>query len=126
MKAFVVPCLATGLAFALVACGGGEKPAAAPPATQAPAAQAAPPATAAAAGEFGVPECDSFFTKYFACIDANVPEAGRAMARQAAEQTKTSLQQAAKAQGGPEALKAACTQAEESAKKSMAPYDCAW
>jgi hypothetical protein len=124
MRAFVLPSLAAGLALALVACGGGGDKAA--PAAQAPATQAAPPAAAASAGDFGVPECDSFFTKYFACIDANVPEAGRAMARQAAEQTKTSLQQAAKVQGGADALKTACSQAEETAKKSMAAYNCEW
>jgi hypothetical protein len=121
--------LLAAFAGATVACGGGggesaPPPTTAPPAAEAPAASQAE--SAAAAASFGVAECDDFFEKYFACIDANVPEAARAATRQAAEATRASLQQAAEQQGGAEHLAAACTTAGESAKQSMAAFNCDW
>jgi hypothetical protein len=126
--------LLAALAFVPVACGGGGggDAAAPPPTTAAPApaadADVSAEATAADASEggFGVPECDEYFTKYFACIDANVPEAARAAARQAAEATRASLQQAAEQPGGAEHLATACTTAQEQAEQAMAAYNCAW
>jgi hypothetical protein len=117
-----------------VACGGGGGgESAAPPSTAAPAPAAEAPAEAASEsaegaateGGFGVAECDEFFETYFACIDANVPEEGRAAVKQAAEMTRTSLQQSAQA-GGEDALKTACTAAADAAKQSMAAYNCDW
>jgi hypothetical protein len=135
------------LALAPMACGGGGSESAAPPADESEsavepgAAEEAAEATEGvgdadeamdaegevpASGDFGVAACDAFFTKYFACIDANVPEAGRDAARMAAEQTKQGLKRAAEAQGGAEALNDACLQAQETAEQAMAAYDCEW
>jgi hypothetical protein len=115
----------------LVGCGGGDKPAAAPPSTApaaSPAAAAAPPAATAAAGtaEFGVPECDEYFTKYLACIDSKVPESARAMVRQGLDQTKASWKQAASTPQGKQGLAMGCKQATEAAKQAMAAYGCTW
>jgi len=134
------------LALAPMACGGGGSESAPPPADESAAgsepaeeasameaegAEGAEEAMEAegdapASGDFGVEACDAFFTKYFACIDANIPEAGRDAARMAAEQTKHSLQQAAEAEGGAEALTDACLQAQETAEQAMSAYNCEW
>jgi len=129
-----LPFLALIPALAIAtACGGGSQ-SAAPPATTAPAAAAAPAddagaeaSDAAVEGSFGVAECDQFFEKYFACIDANVPEQGRAAVRQSAEATRQALQQSAQhGAAAQDALKMGCTQAEAAARQSMAAYHCDW
>jgi hypothetical protein len=122
-------------AAALVACSGGEKPAAAPPAAGggapaagAPAADsgaAASGADSVQAGDFGVPECDDYMKKYMACID-KMPEAARAASKQALEQTKSAWQQSASTAEGKAALASGCTQASEAAKAGMQAYGCAW
>jgi hypothetical protein len=122
------------LAFALVVCGaaagcgGGSSEKAAAPATSTAAAPAAKAATPAASGaaEFGVPECDDYLKKYLACIDSKVPESGRAMARQAVEQTKASWKQAASTPQGKDGLAMGCKAATDAAKQSMAAYGCTW
>lgn len=48
-------------------------------------------ATATAAAEAtGIPECDTYLTKVMACIDGKVPEAARAQAKKAIEDSKSS------------------------------------
>ena len=79
----------------------------------------------AASGEFGVPECDRFASKYLACLD-KVPEGGRALARQAFEQTIEHWRLVA---GNPErraGLAAACAQQEKATRAAMSRYDCDW
>ncbi len=79
----------------------------------------------AVAGEFGVPECDRFASKYLACLD-KVPEGGRALARQAFEQTIEHWRLVA---GNPErraSLAAACAQQEKATRAAMSRYDCDW
>ena len=114
--------VALAAAFGVVACGGGSssdtKPASTAPATVAPAA--------VAAGDFGVPECDEYFTKYFACIDTKVPESARAMVRQSLDQTKAQWKQAASTPEGRAGLAMGCTQATESAKMAMQAYGCSF
>jgi hypothetical protein len=78
------------------------------------------------AGQFGVPECDSYMQKYLACIDSKVPEAARAQLRQTLEQSKAAWEQAASTAEGRAALASACTQAEAAAKQGMQAYGCAW
>jgi hypothetical protein len=105
----------------LAACSAGPKQAASE-------SKAAPgsAAVAVSAGDFGVPECDSFMKKYIACIDSKVPDAARGPFRQAMEQQKTALQQAASTPQGKAALAEACTRAEATAKQSMSAYSCQW
>ena len=105
-----------------IGCSGEKKPAASPPADAAP--TGSEPADAAT-GEFGVPECDRFATKYLACLD-KVPEGGRALARQAFEQTIEHWRLVA---GNPErraSLAAACIQQEKATRAAMSRYDCDW
>lgn len=130
MKTSLHSLLSIGVVVLGLAACGGEPPAEPPATTQAaPTTQAAAPAEVEApseTGEFGVEECDDFFTKYFACIDSSVPDEARAAVQQAAEQTKTQLQQAAGQPNGKEGLAMACTQAEEAAKQALQAYGCDW
>jgi len=116
---------AAGVAMTM-ACGGGEKTP--PPATTAttPAAAAGGTSVAVAAGDFGVPECDSYMQKYVSCIESKVPEAGRAMLKQGLDQTKAAWKQAAATPAGKAGLAQACTQAAAAAKQAMGAYGCAW
>lgn len=97
-------------------------PAATAPAETAPAAEAAP---AEVAG-FGVPECDSYLQKMMECIDSKVPEAAREQFKTSLEASRSAWQQAASTPEGKAGLAAACTQATEAAKASMAAYGCAF
>ncbi|HLJ56872.1 MAG TPA: hypothetical protein VKT77_17665 [Chthonomonadaceae bacterium] len=117
---------AFAVCLAASGCGGGgadKAPQATSSAAKAPAAAAAAPASSGAA-EFGVPECDDYIKKYVACIDSRVPENGRAMVRQALEQTKASWKQAASTPQGKDGLAMGCTAATNAAKTSMAAYGC--
>lgn len=105
-----------------VACGEAPPPAKSATAPAAPPAAAAP--AAAATSEFGVPECDSYMTKYLACIDSKVPEAARAQVRQGLEQTKAAWKQAAQTPQGKQSLAMACKQASDGAKMAMTAYGC--
>ena len=81
---------------------------------------------AVAEGDFGVPECDNYMRKYLACIDSKVPETARPMLKQALDQSKAAWKQAASTPAGKAGLAAGCTQAEATAKQSMAAYGCEW
>jgi hypothetical protein len=114
------------LAAATFACGGGDQ-AQAPPGTAAAApATTAAAATTGSAGEFGVPECDSYMQKYRACLDKNVPANMRGTYQTALDQTSASWRQAAATPQGKAALADGCRQAEAMAKQSMAAYNCTW
>jgi hypothetical protein len=104
------------------ACGGAPEKTA-PPASS-PASAPAAAAPAAGAAEFGVPECDEYLSKYLACIDSKVPEAGRAMARQALDQTKAQWKQAASTPAGKAGLATGCKAAMDAAKTAMSAYGC--
>jgi hypothetical protein len=121
---------AVGLA---VGCGGGgtsttttSQPAAPP------AKEAAPPAKTdagapVATGDFGVPECDAYFRKYLACLDSpKVPEATRAQAKAALDQSKAAWKMAAATPQGKATLATTCTQALDMSKKSMSAFGCQW
>ena len=109
-------------------CGGGDKPAAQPPATQAPATVAARPATLPmmTGGDFGVAECDNYMKKYMACVDSKVPESARAMMRQNLDQTKVAWRQAASTVQGRASLASACTQMDAQSGPAMKAYGCTW
>jgi hypothetical protein len=117
-----IAAVATLSAVLVVGCSGGDK---APPPVPADSASAAGGPADAATGEFGVPECDRFASKYLACLD-KVPEGGRALARQAFEQTIEHWRLVA---GNPErraSLAAACVQQEKATRAAMSRYDCDW
>lgn len=121
------------LAFAtvaLVACGGASQSTTTPPkAADKPAATTttttAPVATVAK-GDFGVPECDEYMSKYLACIDGKVPEAQRAMLRQSLDQAKAAWKQAAATPEGRQGLATGCKAATDAAKQAMQAYGCSW
>lgn len=114
------------LALGLAACGGTKQESA--PAKPASTTQQAAPATTttAAVSDFGVPECDEYMTKYLACIDSKVPEAGRAMVRQQLEATKAQWKQAASTPEGKAGLAMGCKAATDAAKQAMSAYGCTW
>ena len=120
--------LAAAATLALVACKPADKPAdAAAPATEAaaPAMEATAPATDATAAATvnagtGVPECDTYLEKVYACISDKVPEAQRDMMKQAIEQSKTSWS----AVTDKTALAAQCKTAMEQAKASYGAMGC--
>jgi hypothetical protein len=99
-------------------------PVATAPAAEAPAAEAA--AAPAEVAGFGVAECDAYFQKMMECIDSKVPEAGREQFKTSLEASRSAWQQAASTPEGKAGLAAACTQATEVAKTSMAAYGCAF
>ena len=117
----------TALILAVVAvagCGGGRP---SPPADGA-GASAEDTAAAAAAipgGAFGVPECDRFAVRYMACLE-KVPEGGRALARQAFDQTIEHWRLVADKPERRAGLAAACAQQEKATKAAMERYDCDW
>lgn len=112
----------------LLACGGASqsttstsKPADKPAATT----TSAPTATVAK-GDFGVPECDEYMSKYMACIDSKVPEAQRGMLRQSLDQAKAAWKQAAATPEGRQGLATGCKAATDAAKQAMQAYGCSW
>jgi len=115
--------LVAGVASAACSGGGSEK---APPSSAAAQAPATAAAARAGTAEFGVPECDEYISKYLACIDSKVPEAGRAMARQALDQTKAQWKQAASTPAGKSGLATGCKAATDAARTSMAAYGCSF
>ena len=72
----------------------------------------------------GVPECDDYLSKYQACVDSKVPESARATFKQSLDQTRAAWRSAITTPGGKNGLAAACTQARDAAKTSMAAYGC--
>jgi hypothetical protein len=147
MNVTVKRTLASFLALAALACGGA--PQASPPATTAsapaaaapestvpaagapapPVAAAAPPITGSALGAdntFGVPECDDYFRKYYACVETKVPEATRAAIRQGIDQTRSQWVQIASTPAGRASLADACTRATVAARQAVAAWGCSW
>ena len=130
--------LAAAAALALAACKPADKPADAvePAVEAAPADAAATPADAAAApadaaaapaaagdtvtAGTGVPECDTYLEKVYACIADKVPEAQRDMMKQGIEQSKSSWA----AVTDKAALAAQCKTAMDQAKASFGAMGC--
>lgn len=110
----------------LAAC---QQQSATPPAASAPASARTPAATpaaapAAVADSIGIAECDDYLNKYQACVEGKVPEAARGVMRQSLDQTRAAWRSALAAPGGRDGMAAACKQARDAAKTSMAAYGC--
>ncbi len=127
--------LAAAATLALAACKPADKPAdAAAPAADTAAAPAADAAAAPAAdataaatpaadtvtASTGVPECDTYLEKVYACISDKVPEAQRDMMKQGIDQSKASWS----AVTDKTALAAQCKTAMEQAKTSFGAMGC--
>lgn len=118
--------LAAAATLALSACKPADKPAeaAAAPAAEAIAtapAEAATPASADTANAgTGVPECDTYLEKVYACISDKVPEAQRDMFKQGIEQSKAGWASVT----DKTALAVQCKTAMEQAKASFGAMGC--
>jgi hypothetical protein len=118
--------------LALAACKPAEKPAEeTPTAETAPAAEVAAPAAETAApapapvadtatASTGVPECDTYLEKVYACISDKVPEAQRAAMKQGIEQTQSGWSTVT----DKTALATQCKTAMEQAKTSFGAMGC--
>ena len=83
--------------------------------------------TTSTSGEkVGVPECDDFLAKYEACVNSKVPESMRATVKASMETARKMWKDAAATPQGKAGLAQACKQALETAKTSMASYQCSW
>jgi hypothetical protein len=104
-----------------VSCGGGGGQSAGGGGAASGAASAT-----AKASEVGIPECDQFLNKYYACVDSKVPDSVKPTLKQSIEQTKAAWKQAAATPQGKAGLKQACVQMEAQTKASLTAYKCAW
>ena len=122
---FNILALAALTTLALAACKPAEEatPVADAPAVEAPAATEAVAATTdtVEAGT-GVPECDQYLEKVYACISDKVPEAQRDMMKQGIEQSKSSWA----AVTDKAALAAQCKTAMDQAKTAYAAMGCSF
>jgi hypothetical protein len=125
--------MAVGAALAVsFACSSEPKPApptpAGPAATMAPATMApattAPPATSASS--IGIPECDSYVTKYEACVNQYVLASQKATLQAALDANRNAWKAAAAQPMARATLAATCQQAEAAAKAAMSMYQCKW
>ena len=124
--------LVAAATLALAACKPAEKPAEeTPTAETAPAAEVAAPAAEPAApapapvadtatASTGVPECDTYLEKVYACISDKVPEAQRAAMKQGIEQTQSGWSTVT----DKTALATQCKTAMEQAKTSFGAMGC--
>ncbi|MCR6628274.1 hypothetical protein [Pseudoxanthomonas japonensis] len=122
---FNILALAALTTLALAACKPAEEatPVADAPAVEAPAATEAVAATTdtVEAGT-GVPECDQYLEKVYACISDKVPEAQREMMKQGIEQSKAGWA----ALTDKTALAAQCKTAMDQAKTAYAAMGCSF
>ena len=95
-------------------------------ATATPAAASTPASTTSAAGDIGVAECDDFLKKYEACVTGKVPANMQATFKTSMEQWRTSWKQLAANPQTKATLAAACKSSMDSAKTSLASYNCTW
>ena len=95
-------------------------------ATATPAAASTPASTTSAAGDIGVAECDDFLKKYEACVSGKVPANMQATFKSSMEQWRTSWKQLAANPSTKGTLAAACKSSMDSAKTSLASYNCTW
>lgn len=87
---------------------------------------ATPASTTSAAGDIGVAECDEFLKKYEACVSGKVPAAAQATFKSSMEQWRTSWKQLAANPQTKSTLAAACKSSMDTAKTSLASYNCTW
>lgn len=80
----------------------------------------------ASADKIGVAECDEYIEKYEICLKSKVPETSRAMMKEAFEKSREAWKTAAASPQGKAALAQGCKTALETAKTTMASFNCAW
>ncbi|MEZ4225026.1 MAG: hypothetical protein R3B13_28995 [Polyangiaceae bacterium] len=85
-------------------------------------------AAAAPAGEnsTGVPECDTYLSKYEKCVDEKVPEVAKPGIKQSIDRMRTTYRTSAQNPAAKVGLAQGCQQALETTKQAMASYGCTW
>lgn len=76
------------------------------------------------AQDTGVPACDIFLRDHEARIGSHVPEAQRATLRQALDQSRTGIRQAASSPQMRAQLNATCRQQKAAMAQSLQPFGC--
>ncbi|WP_439574540.1 hypothetical protein [Phreatobacter sp.] len=79
---------------------------------------------AAMAQDTGVPACDSFLRDYEACVSGQVPEAQRPTFRQALDQSRATLRQAATDPQTRAQLETMCQQQKVGMSQALQPFGC--
>ncbi len=82
-----------------------------------------PPASAPAA-DLGVPECDKYLQKIESCMLARLPVAQQTQLRQALVSTRAAWKRLQAHDRT--ALELACLQAQDTARKMLAQFNCGW
>ena len=128
MKKSILITAALVVALGFSACTKKEEAPTAPAGTEGGAAptEAKPADTGASADSVGVPECDSYISKYQKCIMDKVPESARDMLKSSFEQSMKAWKDAAATPEGKASLATACQTAMDAAKTSMTAYGCEW
>ena len=112
---------------ALGAACGDSKPKEAPAAaaaSQAPTA-ASPEAAGGTVTSFGVPECDTYVTKYLACVEGKVPADQKDKLVEAFEANRTKWRAMSTTKEGAMALSVTCKAATEKAREALSvDYGC--
>lgn len=110
-------------ALAVAGCRKADTPAE-PAAPAAPPPAAATPAPAANTGSasIGVPECDQYLEKIYACLSDKLPEAQRDMVKQNIERSRNAWQGST----DKTAIAAQCRTALEQARASFGPMGCSF
>lgn len=77
-------------------------------------------------GKLGVFECDDYIQKFMTCVSQNIPEESKIMLLAALEQSKIQWKQALNNEIAKPYVPQSCIAALETAKQTMAQYNCSW
>lgn len=77
-------------------------------------------------GKLGVFECDDYIQKFMTCVSQSVPEGSKVMLLAALEQSKIQWKQALNNEIAKTVVPQSCLAAMETAKQTMAQYNCSW
>lgn len=121
---FNILALAAVTTLALAACKPADEapPVADAPVVEAPASEGAATTNDTVTAGTGIPECDQYLEKVYACISDKVPEAQREMMKQGIEQSKAGWS----ALTDKTALAAQCKTAMDQAKTAYAAMGCSF
>ncbi len=109
--------------LAVAGCRKADTPAEpATPAVPPPAAVTAAPVADSVSASTGVPECDQYLEKIYACLSDKLPEAQRDMVKQNIEQSRNAWQGST----DKTAIAAQCRTALEQARASFGPMGCSF
>jgi hypothetical protein len=76
--------------------------------------------------DVGIPECDSYLSKYRKCIEDKVPGDSKKAMQDALDRTRSTWKTLAANAGARPGLPQACSLAQQTAQTMMKQYACAW